>query len=613
MSDETLGEKAKVKETVRLYSKVWQLPSYQQIVLRMVILVFLGSTLLSVMKGMLVSTFISYLVILGTPVFVGSGLLYLIATEENSPLDGRRTGGLVHFGLIFWIVLSIVGGVVDALVGASFYEVRFSILGVSIAYLAFAFLVNGLSDHHPVRNSIAALMPPLLWIITMLLIAPLDVTLPVFPQLWFIPVLSSLSIATLIVHYIYRAVSVPFERDLGINGPQLLRAFGHDYLANNPTPLEQILTKISTTQDVPIEIILFKDDQGPVACGVIEYVHPGPFRDIGSSGLPSTIIEHIKEKHGIPAFVLHGSCTHQQNLTTKEDYPIVFAEIDRLIEETEVYDEMSGPHWSDGDKFKVWTLFAGNDVMTISTSAPYFTDDISLDVGYDVANMIRERIPQVGGVAVVDAHNCIDESAVSIVQGDPEAGEYVGTVSGAVFSTINEPKTRLHFGLHQVIPDDISQKEGIGPGGVIAVVLKHDDSEMVLISIDGNNMEPGFREKIIGLMKSQGFDDVEAVTTDTHVVNAISLSSKGYPPIGRNKPDETLQHIITASVKARERIQPVKAGLGFGMAKGLRTFGEKGFDILTQDIAEAAGIAKKEGIRAGGGSILLYILLSFLF
>ncbi|MHA2220668.1 MAG: DUF2070 family protein [Candidatus Thorarchaeota archaeon] len=580
MSDETLGEKAKVKETVRLYSKVWQLPSYQQIVLRMVILVFLGSTLLSVM--------------------IGSGLLYLIATEENSPLDGRRTGGLVHFGLIFWIVLSIVGGVVDALVGASFYEVRFSILGVSIAYLAFAFLVNGLSDHHPVRNSIAALMPPLLWIITMLLIAPLDVTLPV-------------SIATLIVHYIYRAVSVPFERDLGINGPQLLRAFGHDYLADNPTPLEQILTKISTTQDVPIEIILFKDDQGPVACGVIEYVHPGPFRDIGSSGLPSTIIEHIKEKHGIPAFVLHGSCTHQQNLTTKEDYPIVFAEIDRLIEETEVYDEMSGPHWSDGDKFKVWTLFAGNDVMTISTSAPYFTDDISLDVGYDVANMIRERIPQVGGVAVVDAHNCIDESAVSIVQGDPEAGEYVGTVSGAVFSTINEPKTRLHFGLHQVIPDDISQKEGIGPGGVIAVVLKHDDSEMVLISIDGNNMEPGFREKIIGLMKSQGFDDVEAVTTDTHVVNAISLSSKGYPPIGRNKPDETLQHIITASVKARERIQPVKAGLGFGMAKGLRTFGEKGFDILTQDIAEAAGIAKKEGIRAGGGSILLYILLSFLF
>ncbi|NIV68134.1 DUF2070 family protein, partial [Candidatus Bathyarchaeota archaeon] len=62
------------------------------------------------------------------------------------------------------------------------------------------------------------------------------------------------------------------------------------------------------------------------------------------------------------------------------------------------------------------------------TSAPEFTDDISLDVGYDAANMIRERLPQVGGVAVVDAHNCIDDKAVSVVQGDPEASEYVGTV-----------------------------------------------------------------------------------------------------------------------------------------------------------------------------------------
>lgn len=579
----------------------------------MFLMVFLGSAILSVVKDLLLSTFVCYLIILGTPVFVGSGLLYIIATDDNSPLDGRRTGGLVHFGLIFWIVFSIIGGIIDAVVGTSFYEVRFSILGVSIAYLAFAFLVNGLSDHHPVRNSMAALMPPLLWIVTMIFIAPQNAVLPVFPPLWYIPVMSSLTIATLIVHYIYRAVSVPFERDLGINGPQLLRAFGHDYLADNPTPLEKILTQIATTQDIPVEIILFKDDQGPVACGVIEYIHPGPFRDIGSSGLPSTIIEHIKEKHGIPAFVMHGSCTHQQNLTTKEDYPIVFAEIDRLIEETQVHDEVSGPHWSDGGKYKVWTMFVGNDVLTISTSAPDFTDDISLDVGFDVANMIRERLPQVGSVAVVDAHNCIDESAVSIVQGDPEAGEYVGTVSGAVFSTINESKTRVQFGLHQVFPDNISQKEGIGPGGVIAVVLKQDDSEMVLISIDGNNMEPGFRENIQSLLKSKGFDNVEAITTDTHVVNAISISSKGYPPIGRNKPNEILEHIVTASVKAQERVQPVKVGMGFGMAKGLRTFGEKGFDILTQNIAEAAGIAKKEGIRAGGGSILLYILLTFLF
>ncbi|NIV68135.1 DUF2070 family protein, partial [Candidatus Bathyarchaeota archaeon] len=84
----------------------------------------------------------------------------------------------------------------------------------------------------------------------------------------------------------------------------------------------------------------------------------------------------------------------------------------------------------------------------------------------------------------------------------------------------------------------ISPSEGIGPGGVIAVAFHLGEREMVLISIDGNNMEPGFREKAQSLLKAQGFDDAEIITTDTHVVNAISLSSRGYPPIGRNKPDE---------------------------------------------------------------------------
>ena len=189
--------------------------------------------------------------------FLGSGLLYVIATEKGSPLDGRRTAGLVQFGLIFWISLSVIGGLVDALTASGVFEIKFSILGVSMGYMAFAFLVNGLSDHHPARNIVAALMPPLLWILVELLVAPLNAALPLLPSLWIIPIVISLTIGSLVVHYIYRAVSVPFERDLGINGPQLLRAFGHDYLANNPEPLEKILTNIATLQDIPVEIIIY--------------------------------------------------------------------------------------------------------------------------------------------------------------------------------------------------------------------------------------------------------------------------------------------------------------------------------------------------------------------
>jgi len=557
-------------------------------------------------------TWFCYSVLFSVPVFIGTALLYLIGRDEGSPMDARRTAGAVMFGLIFWFIFGMIGVIIDGILGTSGYEMRFLFLGAGIAYFMFAFLTNGLSDHSMIRNNIGAMMPIVLWLLLENFLPLRNPALPTLGTYWYVTAALIILFPSFVVRYIYRAVSVPFERDLGINGPQLLRAFGHDYLADNPEPLETILTRIATIQSVPMEIIIFKENEKAVACGVVEYVHPGPFRDIGSSALPSTIMKHIKEKHGIPAFVLHGSCTHHQNLTTKEDYPKVLDEIDRLIGETTTYPTVSGPHWVDGDKFKVWTLFAGPDVLTISTSAPDFTDDIALEVGYDTADMIRKQTPEIQGISVADAHNCINDDAVSVMRGDPDASEYVGTVSAAVFTTLNEKRSQLEMGMYTVHPDNISRKEGIGPGGVTVVVLKTDDQEMALVSVDGNNVQPGFREEAISILKNQGFDSAEITTTDTHVVNAISLSSRGYPPVGRNKPEETLEHIGIAATKARENVRPVSAGMGFGKVEDIRTFGERGFDTLTQNVAEAAGIAKRIGKRLGGIAFLILIMISFL-
>jgi len=160
--------------------------------------------------------------------------------------------------------------------------------------------------------------------------------------------------------------------------------------------------------------------------------------------------------------------------------------------------------------------------------------------------------------------------------------------------------------------DNITCKEGIGPGGVSVIILKSAEQEMALVSIDGNNVQPGFREEVISILKTQGFDKAEITTTDTHVVNAVSSTSKGYPPVGSNKPEETLEHIGIAATKARELVKPVSAGLGFGKVENIRTFGEKGFDTLTQNVAEAAGVAKRVGLRLGGIAFLALTLISFL-
>ena len=612
-----MGEKAKVKETVRLYTKVWQLPSFSGILGRLGLSVIIASLILSALRtrgdlSQLPISFLMYVLLFGLATFLGTGLLYLIVRQKDSPLDLRRTAGSMLFAVIFWVSLAMIGGLVDFLTGFEYLEARLIILGMGLAYLALTFLITGLSDHHPVRNIVGAVMYPLVLLFTWRSLVTLGSYIPTLPVNWFAIVLIILILDSVAVQYIFRAVSRPFERDLGINGPKLLRAFGHAYLVDNPIPFENMITEISTTQDLPVDVMVFKDATGLYAVGVILYVHPGPFRDIGSSPLPSVIMDHISEKYDVPAFVLHGTCTHHQNLATKEDYPKVLAEIDRLIEETSTYEMVAGPFWVDNGKYKVWTVFSDDDALVVTTSAPEFTDDISLEVGRRAVALVRDRVPSIKNVAIVDAHNCIDEDAVSVMPDDDDADEYVGSVASAVFSTVNSVRGEISTGIYQLRPENISTKEGMGPGGITAIVIKNVEGESVLISVDGNNVEPGFREQVISLLKGQGFHHVEIATSDTHVVNAVSMSSRGYPPVGREKAFEVLEAIGVTAAKAREDMRQVSLGLGFGEVKDLRTYGEKGFDTLTQDIAEAAKIAKHVGLRVAGGVALISFLLALL-
>jgi len=613
-----LGERAKVKETTGLYSRVWKLPSYRIIVFRMILSVAATSLLAAALRvlrfpSLLLPEVIAYyLVLLGIPVLIGTELLYLAIKKEGSPLDRRRTTGTVQFGIIFWLSLGLVGSMLDLITGSSWFEPRLWMFGSGVAYLLFAFLVTSLSDYPDWRNFAAALIPTTIWLCLSLLLSIVTDAVPQPPQSWLLALPVALVLFTIVVMHLFRSVSRPFERDLGISGPKLLRAFGHAYLVDNPEPFEDILTSIGTAQEVPMQVVLFKSEKKLHAVGIVLYVHPGPFRNIGSSHLPSVIIQHVKSKHGVPAFVMHGTCTHHQNLTSKAEYPKVMAEIDRLIEETNTQPKLSGPHWTDSGKFKVWTLFVGNNALAITTSAPEFTDDVSMDVGLEAARTAISRVPQLKGVAIVDAHNCIDDDAVSVMSCDPEASQYIDAVSDAIVETNSRAQQEVALGIYYHVPDDITIDDGVGTGGIVAIALQTGSVKSSFVSIDGNNMEPGFREDIIMALRKQGYDQAEVMTTDTHAVNAVALSNKGYPPVGRQRRQEILQHILIASEKAKASLQPVTVGLGFGKLTGITVYGEKGFDVLTEDVTEAAHAAKRVGPSSAGVALLLSLLMTLL-
>ncbi len=610
-----MGEKAKVKETVRLYSKVWKLPTFRGILARIAMSVIVASFLMGTMRSAtsgspVLNTLASYLVILALPATIGTALLYLIVREKNSPLDIRRTSGVMQYALFIWLSLGSVGALIDFILMSDIFEMRLMLVGMIAFFIFASFLVTGLSDRNVIRNFIAAAMPGSIWLVSALIVQSTSL-LPDFPQFWWLYVIICTPIAAYSVHHIFKSVSAPFDRDLGINGPALLRAFGHEYLCDNPLPFEQLMSQIASIQDVPLDIIILRNNEELVAVAINLLIHPGPFRNIGSSGLPSEIIKYVRDHYNIPTFVFHGTCTHHQNLTSKEDFESVFEELDRLIKSTETSNSASGPFWMPNSKFKAWTLFVGANALVITTSAPEYTDDIALDVAIQAAEKVRYEVPKIEGVTIADAHNCINDNAVSVMPDDPEAQEYIDCVVDAVRESSGRPAGQIHAGIHQETETGITIKEGIGPGGITAMVLRNNNRTTVWISIDGNNMEPGMREEIQNALIQRGFDAAEVTTTDTHIVNAISLSSKGYPPVGRYKRDDIITAVCDIALKAREKMIPVQMGIGKGMVKGLRTYGEKGFDILTQDIVEAASIAKRTGTRTGLMAFLVSLLLAF--
>jgi putative membrane protein len=613
-----MGEKAKVKETVSLYSKVWQLPSFIGILARIFVMVLLSSFIIAAMKFYLsgvanfFAIFLSYFSLMLSSSFVGTGLLYFIVRNPGSPLDTRRTFGTIFLGIIAWCSLGTIGAMVDALLGSSFLEIRLWFLGLGIAFLLCSFLITGMSDYGHLRNFVGALMIPLVWVVSFLIVDFAHGILPVLPPFWLFALIAILAVDTIVVLYIFNAVSMPFERDLGIDGPGLLRAFGYDYLAENPQPFEELMMEISVTQDLPMEALVIKSGGVLKAVGVVLYIHPGPFRDIGSSGLPATIIKHIRDEFGVQGFVLHGTCTHHQNLASKDEYSRILEVIDTLVENIEVEDEIVGPIKGHSGKFTTWALGSGKNAITITTSAPHFTDDISLEVGRRAADRVRSRFPEIGQVSIIDAHNTIGDDAVSVMPGDPEAEQYADAVVQAVDILLGSSKKPVLMGISQKIPTDLSIKDGMGPGGIIALVMKTDGKKSSFIIVDGNNVHQGFRGRVLDRLEHEGFADSEILTTDTHVVNAVSMSSKGYPSVGVEQADRILDTISEAAREAVEDLEKVQIGFGFDVIEQLHVFGEKGFDTLTMDIAEAASIAKRNGIAAGSFAFLFMLLSSLL-
>jgi len=362
----------------------------------------------------------------------------------------------------------------------------------------------------------------------------------------------------------------------------LFRVFLQHWLKSDPEPLEGRLGALGTQGTIEGSMLGFSGAKGAVGCVVVSNFHPGPYRDLGSAGLPSRLKWSIEGSKGGIAQVPHGISNHQLNIVSQTDVQRV---IDRALEEyptaTPIRDS-SAMVRSNVDEAKVSGQIFGNVAFLTLTLSPTDMEDLPSEVAQEI-----EREAQARGLTaiVADAHNSLSnqtsitsEQARKLVEASVKVLDQLALARRSPFRAGSAADPLEEFRL----------EEGIGPGGLSSLVVGSENQIVAYLTIDGNNMHTGVREAILEDLETIGVADGEIMTTDTHLVTGLVRSSLGYYPVGAHLDVGLLTR------KAKETVQRAMASMeestaGFSkFSIEVRVLGSETFQTITSFVGRIA-------------------------
>ncbi|WP_135830020.1 DUF2070 family protein [Halorussus halobius] len=444
----------------------------------------------------------------------------------------------------------------------------------------------------------------------------------------------------------------PWKRSLDVSVLDFVSGFiGH--IAEGTRELEDFFETIGEEAVVPVTVLSFRrPDEDASADGnadgasaaegsddrekarfVLPMIHPGPMGEIGGGNLPERV---ALEADGL-AFPPHATAGHDFNLVTER-------EVDALIETAREahgnieYHDTATPsvRVQEGDAKVVGQGF-GDDALLVGTFSPVCTDDVSYAVGLSAA--AEARSAGVDDVMLVDAHNCndgLDGPDLGHVHPGSERSFEMMRAAGAAGDRLADADCgplRLGVAWDET---DWEPRDGIGPLGVRVAVLDVGDHRTAYVLVDGNNMEPGLRDRIVARLTDDAdstagatdppaessepaaaeptpradgarpptADAAEVMTTDTHVVNQVEASNQ----VGESIDDDELVALVDRLVaEATADLEPVEAGMASERAE-VTVFGND----RTETLASHANAVISMGAALAAVVVLAAMVISFL-
>lgn len=527
----------------------------------------------------------------GTSGFLILGVMSIMAGAITTPmvniLDGRhmKMKQSMFLALVSMVIVSImylIGSLVSHLTLYN-YTIDTLIYGCAVIFAFRTIIIWGTSNIRLAPSVVIATIQPAL-ILSMLTVIVSLTGLPTNPgEFSIIAILLKIIIASIIlVLAIFSFVVViesPMRKNLGVGGLELLSLF-IAHISEGSQALEMVFDDMGETIETLVGVLSFKGKNGIKALFLAPSVHPGPVGEIGGGNMPTL----LGEKFGTFTMVSHGPSTHDFNPVASRELDKIERVVKEALDNMEYHDYAGQFFRVENENAQIGGQFFGDDLVLLVTFSPHGFDDIDFGVGLAAMNAARSKGAQ--SVIMVDCHNSfVPESR--ILPGNKEVFQLLGAVEKIVKS--DEQET-IRVGCSYDPMEGFTKEQGVGQSGVKVMIIEVGGKQKTAyILLDANNMVLNYREKVMDSVLPLGIDEVEVMTTDTHYVNTLS---GGHNPIGSKVPDEIIEEIKKATLKAMEDLEPVKVGVKVADIKDIKTFGPTHATELVTTISSIIAVSK---------------------
>jgi len=418
---------------------------------------------------------------LAVPLLI-SDLLAMPLFEGDAFLNPRRLTIITYASAIVYAAAILVSSIIGAFTGRTDAVVRGAMLGVAVNAALRYLGIRVFSATDDSRVLVASLTQPVLCFVAASSMLPLDEARALGPGL--LAALIAVAGAQLFLTTMRR-----WEGDRpGLELIPLFRAFVLAWAEDVNGPLEEQIIRVGENMDLSVDSMAFEDKEGRCcATLIVPYVHPGPFRRVGSSGLPSVLVERVRES-GCEALVAHGISTHSRDLTRSMDNERVAKAVSGGLFARAGSEYATPMVWAERNGARASCQLFGEAALVTLSLSPRSYDDLPEELYERIARAARDMGLN---ACVVDSHHSID-LAGGFDEYDPD--DLYDAAVQALKLILGKERSTFSVGVDRVIPGDWGLDEGMGPDGIAALAVRLDGGKAsAYIVIDETE-----GEKIVG-------------------------------------------------------------------------------------------------------------------